>query len=745
MLRSLQSRLRPKWPLFIVVTLFVTLCVAYNFALPLFEGDDEGDHFRYVNYIADHLSLPDLNQTAEISHEIVQPPLYYAISSLFVAWINRSDLSDVMRPYKVGNIYFFDHTDAETVFPPRGTVLAVRLNRLLSSALGAASIVLIYQLTLLLFDHTEVALLAAGLTAFNPKFVQMSSVVSNDIAVAFAGALTLFCLTRVLRRPEHGGKRAFVALGACIGLAFLCKTNGLALFIPAFAGVAYLAYREEGEERQPLKRAMHNTARRAYRYMGLCLAGFLLVAGWYLVYCQVLYGNPLAWSQVQLANEALRRITPLNLVEMAGTIPEIVATYWNILRYGIHWALVIDIIFDLLDAIALVGVCIRLAHRRSQAALALLSVDVFASLITFLPWLRDYQMTENARLLAPAFAALPVLLAVGLLAWFPETLWRLVSRVLIVAAAAGAIAAIWLVLVPTYDAPHYLTAAEERALPSTGHVQFNNGIELLYASLSTNRISPGNEVTLTVYWHATRFVERPYLVSLQTYSQDGVSIDRRVIQPLGGRLNTAQWGRGVLRDEYHLHYPPVDKQMVAQVYIGWIEYDPPYRVAHLAGSSAVSAQIAEIKLRGARPADVKPPRTFSTTFGGIIRLEGYDLHGDTLQLYWRGMAAPDRNYTVFVHAMNVQGGLVGQSDQPMHYPTSLWDPGEQVIDVHTVPDLSEAASIQIGLYDPTTGVRLHAVRLDGTAWPNDSAVIECNVACGGQPDLSEQDQSVLMR
>ncbi|HEY3341253.1 MAG TPA: hypothetical protein VGK81_04505, partial [Anaerolineae bacterium] len=77
-------------PLLIILAVFVAFCLANNFAVPLFEGNDEGDHFLYVNYIATNRGLPDLNQSWAISHEIVQPPLYYVVSSLFVAWTDRS-------------------------------------------------------------------------------------------------------------------------------------------------------------------------------------------------------------------------------------------------------------------------------------------------------------------------------------------------------------------------------------------------------------------------------------------------------------------------------------------------------------------------------------------------------------------------------------------------------------------------------------------------------------------------------
>jgi hypothetical protein len=709
-------------PLLIILAVFLAFCLANNFAVPLFEGNDEGDHFLYVNYIATNRALPDMNQSWAISHEIVQPPLYYVVSSLFVGLTDRSDLKDVYRQNKDREIFFFDHTNAEIVFPPQGTTLAMRINRLVSTLFGMAGILLIYHIVLILYEHEPVALLAAGLTAFNPKYVQMSSLVGNDIAVAAAGALTLFCLARLLRQSGPVQKRQVVMVSATVGLAYLCKTNGLALLLPVAAVLIYISLRDE--KGKPFMQAIRNAIAPLLRYAILCVAGFLLVAGWYLAYCEIRYGNPLVWFQLQAANTALRRAAPLSIMEMVGTIPEIIKTYWNIFRQDIQWSPALDTFFIVIDCIAVVGLCIKVIRRQSRIALGLLLLTLLAAVIALVPWLRDYQKTENVRLLAPSFAVLPPLLAVGLLEWFPRRMWRPASYAIPAIAAMSTCAIIGFVLIPTYDIPHYLTAGEVQALPADGRVLFDNGIEMMHASLSNNRLSPGDGITLTVYWHATTFIKKPYQVSIETFSQDGTSLDRQTIEPFNGRLDTARWGTGVLRDEYHLQYKPVDKQTVAKIYIGWVEYDPPHQVSHLAGSTAESAQIGEIKLRGARQPELSPTYILSSTLGNEIGLEGYDLSGNSIRLYWRSLGMPNQDYSVFVHAMDQQGKLIAQSDQLIGYHTSLWDPGEQVIDEHLVTGLSRAASIQVGIYDSRTGARLHAVQANGVAWPDDSVVIK---------------------
>ena len=63
--------------------------------------------------------------------------------------------------------------------------------------------------------------------------------------------------------------------------------------------------------------------------------------------------------------------------------------------------------------------------------------------------------------------------------------------------------------------------------------------------------------------------------------------------------------------------------------------------------------------------------------------------------------------------MDSAGQLRAQQDNPPqqgHYPTSWWNPGETIIDPHTLllpSDLTpESYTLRLGLYRPETGQRL---------------------------------------
>ena len=87
---------------------------------------------------------------------------------------------------------------------------------------------------------------------------------------------------------------------------------------------------------------------------------------------------------------------------------------------------------------------------------------------------------------------------------------------------------------------------------------------------------------------------------------------------------------------------------------------------------------------------------------------------ETLQLtlYWAGVDQINLDYTAFVHILDQSGQMVAQLDRPPTagaYPTSLWEPGEIIVDSMAVPiSIEEANSytVVVGLYDLATGARL---------------------------------------
>jgi hypothetical protein len=96
-------------------------------------------------------------------------------------------------------------------------------------------------------------------------------------------------------------------------------------------------------------------------------------------------------------------------------------------------------------------------------------------------------------------------------------------------------------------------------------------------------------------------------------------------------------------------------------------------------------------------------------------------------LTWQVIAAPPIDYKVFTQLLDASGKLIGQHDgTPANglAPTRLWQAGDRIVDVHIISIPGDQASgggrIIAGMYDPATGVRLKALRPDGTGLPDDA-------------------------
>jgi 4-amino-4-deoxy-L-arabinose transferase-like glycosyltransferase len=115
----------------------------------------------------------------------------------------------------------------------------------------------------------------------------------------------------------------------------------------------------------------------------------------------------------------------------------------------------------------------------------------------------------------------------------------------------------------------------------------------------------------------------------------------------------------------------------------------------------------------------KPTYPLPATFNDEIKLLGYDLEplGNnqfSLALIWQALDEPAGDYTVFVHALDLDGVCCPwQSDQmPQQgtYPTSQWLTDEVVVDRYTITLPEDTAPgqypLEIGLFIPENGRRL---------------------------------------
>jgi hypothetical protein len=125
--------------------------------------------------------------------------------------------------------------------------------------------------------------------------------------------------------------------------------------------------------------------------------------------------------------------------------------------------------------------------------------------------------------------------------------------------------------------------------------------------------------------------------------------------------------------------------------------------------------------------------------GPAIRLVGYQLvtpesvPGGEMQLllHWQADAAPQEDFTVFVHVLNDSGEIAAQQDTMPgdgELRTSQWAVGPLIDDLHVVPlPLNLPAGeyqVAIGLYNWQTGERLPVQLPSGEEVPDRAIVLE---------------------
>jgi hypothetical protein len=130
-------------------------------------------------------------------------------------------------------------------------------------------------------------------------------------------------------------------------------------------------------------------------------------------------------------------------------------------------------------------------------------------------------------------------------------------------------------------------------------------------------------------------------------------------------------------------------------------------------------------------------RLLNPEAGDEVTLQGYALLDDRLAagdiaqltLFWNVGSSPSRRYKVFVHVLDDNNQIVGQRDaEPGGGAnlTTLWQPGEIVVDNYGVPIHPATPPgtyrVEVGMYDLQTGQRLRTPEGEGQVWLEPLAV-----------------------
>ena len=470
----------------LILGLFVFLGAMYALVTPVFEASDELWHYPMIRHLADGNPLPvqvfDPAQAGPWKQEASQPPLYYTLGAALTFWIDTSDMETVRweNPHVDNGILTADGNINLTIKNPawnpwQGTLLAVRLVRLFSVLLGAATVYLTYLIGKELApNRPEIALGAAALNAFMPMFLFISGAVNNDnLAIPLASLAILLMIRAVGGRNSVNGERlsvnglpitdnrlpitdywkTWLTIGTIIGLALLTKEGTFGL-LPLALGTIFIAY-WKGERDTELHRGPQSYTEKRENFWGeivrnlgwtavsflILLLPVMLIAGWWYWRNIVLYGDFLGWNAfIAVLGQ---RAHPASLAQLWSERWGFMLSYWGLFG-GVNVPMPLWL-YHVLNGVVVVGVVgfvvylIReIRNWQSKIKLNLQSLisnllnfvaDKFALVVCLLfvtavivgliQWATT-TWSSQGRLVFTAISAINVLLVAGLIGWLPR-------------------------------------------------------------------------------------------------------------------------------------------------------------------------------------------------------------------------------------------------------------------------------------------------------------------------------------
>ncbi len=540
----------------IIVAAFAILAAIYAWATPIFEASDELWHFGVIEHLLVTGDLPVQIPGEETTweQEGSQPPLYYLLSSLLLSRLDLSDLETLREPnpharagvpgdYDNKNLVL--HSSPHAL--PQGSALAVYVVRGFSVGLAIVSLLAVYTCArLTLPGNSNAALLALGLTAFNPMFLFISASVNNANLVIVLNCLLTWQMLLMLRDGFAAHRSAIIAL--LIALTSLAKLSGLVM-IPTIAIAALIV----AFKRRDVSGLM---------VLGVLVVGlWLVVAGWWYARNIVLYGE-LFGTQTMVA-VAGPRMEPFSLRTLLAEFEGFRITYWglfgavNILTWKGFYVLM-----DVVTVAALVGLGSTVWRGRHDTerltVWGLMGLTLLVGCIGIINWTAQTYASQG-RLLFPFVAVISPLLAVGL------TRLKLPVRPSIV--VLGAIAT----LIPFGSiAPAYARPATVDVLPASAqpvYARFDEVVLIGYETTDT-RYSPGDSVQVTLYWQVEEGSNRDLSLYLHAVNQNGDVVGKIDTYPGGGRLRTSTWQAGqIYVDHYRV---PLERDASGQSNPGWL-------------------------------------------------------------------------------------------------------------------------------------------------------------------------------
>jgi hypothetical protein len=287
-------------------------------------------------------------------------------------------------------------------------------------------------------------------------------------------------------------------------------------------------------------------------------------------------------------------------------------------------------------------------------------------------------------------------------------------------------------------------------------VRFANGMRLIAYSLLPEFVDAGRaegKIQLSLFWQGDPFDAvvatgestakwwNNSVFDIFVHLADGTAVWRTANRPVQQKQFLE--GAGIMESIHELAIPPDMPANKAHFEVG-LYYYPTSTDERIAVVNQDGEQVGDMVTLGGvmigepEPAAMKPDLAVDAVFQDHIELSDLRLEKDlqngqiVVELGWRALDRPGRDYTAFVHLVDQEQNMVAQSDQPpggVDNPTHLWAP-QEIIHSQFLLQLPagidpEGLVLRIGLYDPMSGARLLILDLaEGPATSPDGTYLQ---------------------
>ncbi|MCL5997273.1 MAG: glycosyltransferase family 39 protein [Chloroflexi bacterium] len=639
-----------------------------------------------------------------------------------------------------------------------------------------------------------VPLLAASFTAFSPMFVFISASVNNDNLAAMLASLALLLGVRIVCRGLTW--RRAIMLGVILGCAAISKASALALVIVIPPAVLLAEWLRQSERQASLGTRLKHL-RIPVAMLALSLALICGIAGWWYVRNASLYHGDFTGTTMMATIAGARETLP-SVGELISEWDGFRKAYWGLFgAVNIPMDLWIYSAFDVVLILAGIGLLllvkdlIKALQSRTvpptpewdRLIAALMCFGVFSVAFAALIRWTSITLASQGRLLFPVIAIISTFIAWGLgrlAIWdLGFGIWdaarapaigfaiqskletrRIRSHPLIfapyalpVALALLTLASPFLYIRPAYAIPPQLRDGQtfpldipcndlrdQGLLPSNmtcTELRFEDAIRWIGYRVETERVQPGQEFVVTLYWQGLRPMDTNYSAGIRLYGRSDTEVFLLDSYPGGGMWQTTRWLPGtIIADRYRLRVEDTlttTRLLPSALWldIGFWNFQTKQFLQTFDGSGNPTGrqryEAGALALPGdpTSSSDHSPARPYlSQAQPAQVRIDQQS--GQlTMTIVWAVTADFNEDYTVFVHLFDSAGEKVAQADGRAvndTFSTRWWRKGDRVEDPHTFdlpPDLPAGNyTIRYGLYRPGDGARMPAFDAQGQAIPD---------------------------